>query len=208
MPIREMPAFVFSHKNVLRAVICALLSCFFLLVQLILMRKDSGFETVFEIVFDVVIPFSAAVTFGCHAITMAMDRPFILINSVTVYFLSLLIRQLAYVEIGVGVTYPYITLIECIPYVFYCVSAATDKLKKATRGVIIGGCAVLGAFVLVMLVMLLAFKKALFYPSVRSVFAMVFGQLAILAVYIGMLEQLKIMGTKKRVRAHAGDAEE
>ena len=204
MPIKEMPAFVFSHKNVLRAVICALLSCFFLLLQLGLMKKDSGFETVFEIVFDIVIPFTAAITFGCHAITMAMDRPFILINSVTVYFLSLLIRQLAYVEIGVGVSYPYITLIECIPYVFYCISVTTDKLKKTTRYVIIVGCALLGAFVIVILILLLFFKKMLFYASPRNVFAMICGLFAILAIYIGMLEQLKIAGTKKRARNHTG----
>ena len=88
MPLREMPAFVFSHKHVLRAVICALLSCFLLIAELILMKSS-----VIGIVFDVIIPFTAAVTFGCYAITMAMDRPFILICPPTVYFLSLLINQ-------------------------------------------------------------------------------------------------------------------
>lgn len=199
MPIREMPAFVFSHKNVLRAVICALVSCFFLTLQFVFMKR-----TVLEIVFDIVIPFSAAVTFGCHAITMAMDRPFILINSVTVYFLSLLIRQLIGVEVGAGETYPYITLIECIPYVFYCITVATDKLKKTTKYVVSGGCIVISAFVLVLLILLIFFETVLFYSNARYTVAMIFGLLAILAIYIGMLEQLKISGTKKRVRTHKG----
>lgn len=199
MPIREMPAFVFSHKNVLIAVICSLVSCFFLTLQFIFMRPD-----IFEIVFDVVIPFSAAVTFGCHAITMAMDRPFILINSVSVYFLSLLIRQLISVEVGAGSTYPYITILECIPYVFYCFTVSTDKLKKTTKYVIWGGCILLAVFVLILIVILSFFKIVLFFSNAKSMVAMIFGLLAILAIYIGMLEQLKIAGTKKRVRSHRG----
>ena len=201
MPLREMPSFVFSHRNVLIAVICSLVCCFFLTLQFVFMRPN-----IFEIVFDVVIPFSAAVTFGCHAITMAMDRPFILINSVTVYFLSLLIRQLIYVEVGAGSTYPYITIIECIPYVFYCITVATDKLKKVTRYVLIGGCVLLIVFVLILVVILTFFKIVIFFSNASYMIAMIFGLLAILAIYIGMLEQLKISGTKKRVRSHRGMA--
>ena len=199
MPLREMPSFVFSHRNVLISVICALVSCFFLTLQFVFMRAN-----IFEIVFDVVIPFSAAVTFGCHAITMAMDRPFILINSVTVYFLSLLIRQLIYVEVGAGNTYPYITILECIPYVFYCITVTTDKLKKFTRYVVLVGCGLLIVFVLILIIILSFFKIVLFFSNAKSMIAMIFGLLALLAIYIGMLEQLKIAGTKKRVRSHRG----
>ena len=43
MPLREMPAFVFTHKHVLRAVICALLSMALLIVQLVLMKNKYYF---------------------------------------------------------------------------------------------------------------------------------------------------------------------
>ena len=68
--------------------VCMGMLCF-LLLQLILMKRNP-----INIVFDVVIPISAAFTFGCYAITMAMDRPVILICPPTVYFVSLLTTSL------------------------------------------------------------------------------------------------------------------
>jgi len=196
MPIREMPAFVFSHKNVLRAVISALAAMFFLTLQFVFMKRS-----ILEVVFDVIVPFSACVTFGCYAITMAMDRPVILIMPSTVYFISLLIRQLIYVEVGVEQTYPIIVLLELIPYVFYCISVSTDKLKTATKYVLWAGCILISVFVVVLLVLLIFFQVML-YSNARYTVALIFGTLAILCIYLGMLEQLKISGTKKRVRAH------
>ena len=195
MPLREMPAFVFSHKNVLRAVICALAALFMLLLQFIFMKR-----TILEVVFDVIVPMTACVTFGCYAITMAMDRPFILTMPPTAYFLSLLIRQLIYVEVGAGETYPVITLVELVPYLFYCVCVSTGKFKTATKYVLWAGCILLSLFILVLLVLLIFFKIMLF-SNTRSTVAMLFGNAAILFIYLGMLEQLPIAGTEKRVRA-------
>lgn len=196
MPIHEMPAFVFSHKNVLRAVISALTAMFFLTLQLVFMKRS-----ILEVVFDVIVPFTACVTFGCYAITMAMDRPIILIMPSTVYFISPLIRQLIYVEVGAEETYPIIILLEMIPYVFYCISVSTLKLKKATKYVLWGGSILISLFVVVLLVLLIFFRIML-YSTPRYTVALIFGTLAILCIYIGMLEQLKIAGSQKRVRGH------
>ena len=194
MPLREMPAFVFSHKNVFRAVVCALASCFFLFLQLILMQ-----HTLLSVIFDVVIPFTAAVTFGCYAITMAMDRPAILIYPPTIYFVSLLVNQLLRVEVGVKETYPIFIFIEMIPYLFYSVSVATGRIKKLTRGVLIGGCVIIVLFCIVTAILAFAFQIML-YSRVSQTFALMMGLLSILSIYIGMLEQLKIAGCKKRQR--------
>ena len=89
MPIKEMPAFIKSNKNVRDTLLYCTLSCICLFLQLILMDKNA-----INIVFDILIPFSASICFACYAITMAMDRPIILIYPPTVYFVSLLINQL------------------------------------------------------------------------------------------------------------------
>ena len=197
MPLREMPGFVFSHKNVLRAIICALSALLLLVLQLAFMKRN-----VLEVVFDVIVPITACVTFGCYAITMAMDRPMCLIMPPTAYFTSLLIRQLISVEVGVDETYPIITLLECVPYVFYCVCACTCKFKKTTKYVLWGGCILISLFILVMLVLLIFYKIMLFSKAQYTV-ANLFGTAAILCIYLGMLEQLPIIGTQKRVRGQA-----
>ncbi len=197
MPIREMPGFVFSHKNVLRAIICALSALFLLVLQSVFMKRD-----VLQIVFDVIVPITACVTFGCYAITMAMNRPMCLIMPPTAYFTSLLIRQLVSVEVGAADTYPIITLLECIPYVAYCVCACTCKFKKITKYVLWGGCILISVFIIVLLVLLIFFRIML-YSQPRYTVAMIFGTAAILCIYLGMLEQLPILGTEKRARGHA-----
>ena len=196
MPLREMPGFVFSHKNVLRAVLCAITAFLLLILQFVFMRKQ-----ILEIVFDVIVPLTAAVTFGCYAITMAMDRPMILIMPVTAYFTSLLIRQLIYVEVGVTETYPIITLLECVPYLFYCISVCSGRLKKLTKYVIWGGCIMIALFMVVLISLWFVFQIMLFSNSDYTL-ALMFGCLAILFIYLGMLEQLKIAGIQKRSRAH------
>ena len=199
MPLREMPGFVFSHKNVLRAIICALSAFFLLVLQFAFMKR-----TALEVVFDVFVPLTACVTFGCYAITMAMDRPVCLIMPPTAYFSSLLIRQLIYVEVGVGETYPIITLLEFIPYVFYCVCVSTCKIKKVTKYVLWGGCILISVYMLVILVLLIFFKIMLFSKAQYTV-ANLFGTAAVLCIYIGMLQELPIVGIQKRVRGHAGN---
>ena len=97
MPLRDMPGFVFSHKNVLNTILYAFGAFFLLILQFIFMKRD-----VLAVVFDVIVPLTACVTFGCYAITMAMDRPVILIMPPTAYFSSLLIRQLIAVEVGMA----------------------------------------------------------------------------------------------------------
>ncbi len=197
MPLREMPGFVFSHKNVLRAIICALAAFMFLILQFVFMKRD-----ILSVVFDVIVPLTACVTFGCYAITMAMDRPVILIMPPTAYFSSLLIRQLIYVEVGAGDTYPVITLIEWVPFLFYCFFVSTGKLKKITKYVLWGGCIMLSAFIAMLLVLQIFFQILLFSKP-RYTVAMIFGIAAVLCIYLGMLEQIPIAGTQKRVRGHA-----
>ena len=203
MPLREMPAFVFSHKNVLRAIICALAAFALLVLQFCFMKRD-----VLSVVFDVFVPLTACVTFGCYAITMAMDRPFILIMPPTAYFSSLLIRQLIEVEVGESDDFYLVfiqimfTLIECVPYVFYCTCVSTGKLKKITKYVLWGGCIMLSAFIGTMLLLLIFFQIMLFSKP-RYTVAMLFGVAAVLCIYLGMLQQLPIAGTQKRVRTRA-----
>ena len=192
MPLKEMPGFIVSHKHTRNAVLCSLLMGIFLILQLFLMRR-----TALTVVFDVVIPFSAAVTFACYAITMAYDRPFILICPPMVYFISLLINQLFSVEVGVGETYPIFTLIEIIPVLFYCFSAASLKLKSLTDIILKVGCGLILATISVLLILALFFRITL-YSQVSQTFALASGMLAILFFYIGMIEQLKIAGSEKR----------
>ena len=157
MPLKEMPGFIFSHKNVFNTVICSLLTAFFLILQLILMKRN-----VLTVVFDVVIPFTAAVTFACYAITMAYDRPFILICPPMVYFISLLIDQLFSVEVGVGETYPVFTLAEIVPVIFYCVAVSTLKFKTVTSIVLKIGCGLILATISVLLILALFFRITLY----------------------------------------------
>ena len=197
MPLREMPGFVFSHKNVLNTILYALGAFFLLILQFIFMKRD-----VLAVVFDVIVPLTACVTFGCYAITMAMDRPVILIMPPTAYFSSLLIRQLIAVEVGMAETYPVITLLELIPYLAYCLCVCTCKFKKATKYILWGGCILISIFMVVLLVLLIFFRIML-YSQPRYTVALIFGTGAILCIYLGMLQELPIVGIQKRVRGHA-----
>ncbi len=198
MKLREMPAFVRSHKNVKFAIIYCIGSCFCLFLQLILMDKN-----VINVVFDIIIPFTAAITFGCYAITMAMDRPIILICPPTVFFVSLLLNKLIAVEVGVKDTYPFITMIEMIPYCFFCVCAATCKYKKITDiilrifsiGLIIAS--------LVLAVLAVFFRIIIFINRVHylmNTFALIAAFFSVIFIYAAMLELVKIAGIKKRSR--------
>ncbi len=192
MPLKDMPGFIFSHKNVFNAVICSLITCAFLVVQLVLMKRNF-----IPVVFDVIIPFTAAVCFGCYAITMAMDRPFILTCPPMAYFISLLIDQLFSVEVGVGETYPIFTIVEIIPVCFYCVSVSFCKFQKLTTIVLKISCGLILATVSVLIILAVFFSIAL-YSKVSQTFALASGMMAILFIYIGMIEQLKIAGIEKK----------
>ncbi len=198
MKLSEMPAFIRSHKNVKFAILYCLGSCFFLLLQLLLMDKN-----VINIVFDIIIPFSAAITFGCYAITMAMDRPIILICPPTVFFVSLLLNKLIAVEVGVKDTYPFITMIEMIPYCFFCVCAATCKYKRITDIILrvfsIG--LIIASFVLAVLAVF--FRIIIFINRVHylmNTFALICAFFSVIFIYAAMLELIKIAGIKKRSR--------
>lgn len=198
MPIKEMPAFIMSHKNVKQSIIYCFASCFCLILQLILMDRNA-----ISVVFDVIIPFTAAICFACYTITMAMDRPIILIYPPTVYFVSLLLHQLISVEIGAKDTYPFITLIEMIPYAFFCVSVATCKFKKITDIVlrIFGiGLMITG---LVLAVLAVFFRIIIFINRIHylmNTFGLIAGFFAVIFIYAAMIELLKIAGIKKRNR--------
>ena len=65
-----------------------------------------------------------------------------------------------------------------------------------------GGCILISVFIIVLLVLLIFFRIML-YSQPRYTVAMIFGTAAILCIYLGMLEQLPIIGTEKRARGHA-----
>lgn len=200
MPIKDMPAFVKSHKNVKNAILYSGASCVCLVLQLILMDRNA-----INVVFDVIIPFTAAICFACYAITMAMDRPIILICPPTVFFVSLLINQLISVEVGVQDTYPFITMIEMIPYAFFCVCVATCKFKKITDIIlrVFGIGLVIASVVLAILAVF--FRIIIFINRVHylmNTFAMISAFFAVVFIYSAMIELIKIAGIEKRVRKH------
>ncbi len=197
MKISEMPSFVFAHKHVRNAVICALASSLMLVVQLILMKSNAV-----ALIFNIIIPFTAAITFGCHAITMAMDRPVMLLDSTIVYFVSLLLNQLVSVEIGVEETYPVFTFLELIPFVFFSVSVTTDKIKKLSRRVLEAACVILLAVSLSIAILAVFFNMKLFSDRsyLKYTFSMICGFLSVVFMYLGMDELLIISGTQRRVR--------
>lgn len=193
-----MPAFIKSNINVKNSLMFCVLSCACLIIQLILMDKNA-----INIVFDIIIPFSAAICFACYSITMAMDRPIILICPPTVYFVSLLLNKLILVEVGVKDTYPFITMIEMIPYAFFCVCVATNKFKKITDILLhifsIGlVCASIVLAVLAVFFRIIIFINRTHY--LMNTFAMIAGFFAIIFIYFSMIELIKIAGIKKRHR--------
>ena len=197
MPIREMPAFVFSHKHVRNAVIYALASSFMLIVQLILMKSNP-----IALIFNIIIPFTAAITFGCHAITMAMDRPTMLLDSTIVYFVSLLVNQLISVEVGVEETYPVFTFLELVPFVFFSIAVVTDKIKKPARRILEIACVIILVSCLAIALLAIFFNMKLFSERyyLKYTFSMLSGFLSVFFMYLGMDELLIISGTQRRVR--------
>ena len=199
-----MPAFVFSHKHVRNAVICALLAGLMLVVELILMKSNA-----IALIFNIIIPFTAAITFGCHAITMTMDRPTMLLDSTIVYFVSLLVNQLISVEIGVRETYPIFTFLELIPFFFFAVAVSTDKIKKLTRRLLKISCGLILAACLVIAVMAIFFNIKLFSEPyyLKYTFSMLCGFVSVFFMYWGMEELLVISGAQRRVRRRKGEPE-
>ena len=202
MQIREMPAFVFAHKHVRNAVICALAASLMLVVQFMLMKSGAV-----ALIFNIIIPFTAAITFGCHAITMAMDRPVMLLDSTIVYFISLLLNQLVSVEIGVEETYPVFTFLELIPFLFFAVAATTDKIKKLARQVLEIACVLLLAGSLAIAILAVFFNMKLFSDRsyLKYTFSMICGFLSVVFMYLGMDELLIVSGTQRRVRVPRKD---
>ena len=197
MPIKEMPAFVFSHKHVRNAVYCALAASFALVAQLILMKSGPV-----ALIFNIIIPFTAAITFGCHAITMAMDRPVMLLDSTLVYFVSLLLNQLVSVEIGVQETYPVFTFIEWVPFLFFAVAVVSDKGKTLARRVLQASGGLLLVASAVIAAMAIFFNVKLFADRLylKYTFSMICGFFSVAALYFGMEQLLIISGTTRRVR--------
>lgn len=198
MPIREMPAFIKAHKNVRNAILYCIACCVCLFIQLILMDKNA-----INVVFDIIIPFTAAICFACYAITMAMDRPIILICPPTVFFVSLLLNQLIAVEVGVKDTYPFVTMIEMIPYLFFCICVATCKFKKITDIILKIFVALVIVSGVILIVLAVFFRIIVFINRthyIMDTFAMVMGFFACLFVYMAMIDLVKIAGTEKRVR--------
>lgn len=204
MKISEMPKFVFSHRLVLNTVICSLLAMAMLVLELVLMNRSN----IIAVVFDVVIPFSACVTFGCYSITMADNRPFLLICPPMAYFVSTLITQLITLEIGEQIhlsqeflkSIPFLVLFslaETIPVIFYCISVCTGLIKKISMYSLNIGCLVIVLTCAAMTV-LGVFFEIMFYSKLKQTFATVTGFLAVFFIYIGMIEQLKIINSLRR----------
>ncbi len=198
MPLKEMPAFIKANKGVRDAILYCTLCCVCLFLQLILMEKNA-----INIVFDIIIPFTASICFACYAITMAMDRPIILIYPPTVYFVSLLINQLIWVEVGVKDTYPFITMLEMIPYVFFGVCVCTCKFRKTTDIVLRIFSVGLICASIILAVLAIFFRVIIFINTehyLRNTFSMIAGFFAIIFIYFAMMELIKIAGLKKRKR--------
>ena len=202
------------NKNKLLSILFAIASvCFFAGTINHIINTGEGIissllpviKNVINIVFDILIPITASVCFACYAITMAMDRPIILICPPTVYFVSLLINQLIAVEVGVKDTYPFITLIEMIPYAFFCVCAATCKFKKITDIVLrIFGIGLIIASI-VLAVLAVFFRIIIFINRVHYImntFAMIASFFAVVFIYSAMLELIRIAGIEKKPRKH------
>ncbi len=197
MPIREMPAFVFSHKHVRNAVIYALAASLMLVVQLVLMKSNA-----IALIFNIIIPLTATITFGCHAITMAMDRPVMLLDSTIVYFVSLLANQLISVEVGVEETYPVFTFLELVPFVFFAIAVSTDKIKTPARRILEISCVIILVSCLAIATLAVFFNMKLFSERyyLRYTFSMLSGFLSVFFMYLGMDELLIISGTQRRER--------
>lgn len=196
MPIKDMPAFLASHKNVRNAVFYSSTTCVFLFIQLLFMIKSP-----LNILFDIVIPFSGAIVFACYAITMALDRPIILACPPTVYFTSLLINQLIRVEVGAEDTYPFFTLLELIPYAMFCISAITGKLKKASDLVLRFFCIALTLVSIIIALLASIFSISLFSTNyISNTAGMICGFMAAFFIYMTMIELLKIAGSEKKPR--------
>ena len=204
MPIKEMPAFVFSHRHVRNAVYCALAASFALVAQLILMKSGPV-----ALIFNIIIPFTAAITFGCHAITMAMDRPVMLLDSTIVYFVSLLLNQLVSVEIGVEETYPVFTFLEWVPFLFFAVAVVSDKGKTLARRVlqVSGGLLLLASAVIAAMAVFFNVKLFADRQYLKYTFSMICGFFSVAAMYFGMEQLLIISGTTRRVRQPRGKEE-
>ncbi len=201
-----MPAFIRSHKNVRDAIFYCLVTCLCLIIQLLLTDKNA-----IKIVFEIIIPFTAAICFGCYAITMAMDRPIILICPPTVYFVSLLLFQLISVEVGVKDTYPFVTLIEMIPFAFFSVCVATCRFKKITNIVLKIFSVGIIVTSIILAVLAIFFKIVIFINRahyIMNTFAMIFGLLAIAFFYWAMIELVKIAGIEKRTRHRKNETAE
>lgn len=193
MPIKDMPAFLMAHKNVRYAVYYSLTTCAFLTLQLLFMNKNA-----LNILFDIIIPFSGAIVFGCYAITMAMDRPVILICPPTVYFTSILINQLIRVEVGAEDTYPFFILAQLIPYVLFCISAATGKIKKISGIVLRIFCILITITSVIIALLPTIFSVILFSKNyISSTAGMICGFMAAFFIYMTMIELLKISGCEK-----------
>ena len=198
MPMKDMPAFIMQHKNVRNAIGYCIASCVCLFFELILMDKNA-----ISVVFDIIIPFSASVCFACYAITMAMDRPVILICPPTVYFVSLLINQLIEVEVGVRDTYPFITLIEMIPFLVFSVCVCTCKFKKITNIILKFFCIIIILASIVLAVLAVFFRIIIFINRAHyltNTFAMISSFYSVLFFYCAMTELVKIAGIKKKSR--------
>lgn len=200
MPIKEMPAFIKANVNVKNAIQYCIGCCCCLFVQLLLMDKYA-----INVVFDIIIPFSAAICFACYAITMAMDRPIILICPPTVYFVSLLLNRLIWVEVGVKDTYPFILMIEMVPYFFFSVCVATGKLKKFTDIVLRIFAVGLMCASLILAILAVFFRIIIFIDRTHylmNTFALIAGFFSIVFIYAAMIELIKIAGSQKRKRIH------
>lgn len=196
MPVKDMPAFLATHKNARNAVFFSSTTCVFLFIQLLFMNKSP-----LNILFDIVIPFSGSVVFACYAITMALDRPIILVCPPTVYFTSLLINQLIRVEVGVEDTYPIIILLELIPYAMFSISAATGKFKKISDIVLRFFCIALTLTSVILALLSSIFSISIFSTDyISNTAGMICGFMASFFVYMTMIELLKFAGAEKKSR--------
>ena len=126
---------------------------------------------------------------------------FIVGSPPTVYFTSLLINQLIRVEVGVEDTYPFIILLELIPYAMISISAATGKLKKISDIILRVFCIALTLTSVVLALLSSIFSISIFSTDyISNTAGMICGFIAVFFIYMTMIELLKFAGDEKKPR--------
>lgn len=182
-----------EKKQLGRGFIFCYVSVAFMVAQLIMMNR-----TAFSIIFLFLIPGIAVGAFAFHCLTFTENRPTMLILMPMSYLLSLLLNELIAVEVGAIDTYPYIPLVEFVPFFAFAFSVATNLGKKPAKiflkiWMILTGIA---SAVLVVLTIFFNLKITHEINNIKATVAIVCGFGGVGFLYAAMYELIDLAGTK------------